>query len=75
MHQSGSGWSPVYVQDNLAVMSIGAWQRGVADTTKVSALGMQNVLVLSSACSMCCVGNGQWVVCLLHSACTACWEA
>jgi Mrp family chromosome partitioning ATPase len=24
VHQSGSGWSPVYVQDNLAVMSIGA---------------------------------------------------
>lgn len=23
VHQSGSGWSPVYVQDNLAVMSIG----------------------------------------------------
>lgn len=24
VHQSASGWSPVYVQDNLAVMSIGA---------------------------------------------------
>ncbi len=24
VHQSGSGWSPVYVEDNLAVMSIGA---------------------------------------------------
>eukprot|EP00123_Amoebidium_parasiticum_P001276 comp12323_c0_seq1/m.7179 comp12323_c0_seq1/g.7179 ORF comp12323_c0_seq1/g.7179 comp12323_c0_seq1/m.7179 type:complete len:323 (-) comp12323_c0_seq1:55-1023(-) len=23
VHQSGSGWSPVYVQDNLAVMSVG----------------------------------------------------
>ncbi|XP_016402892.1 cytosolic Fe-S cluster assembly factor nubp1-like [Sinocyclocheilus rhinocerous] len=23
VHQSGSGWSPVYVEDNLAVMSIG----------------------------------------------------
>jgi Mrp family chromosome partitioning ATPase len=28
VHQSGSGWSPVYVEDNLAVMSIG--QRSVA---------------------------------------------
>jgi Mrp family chromosome partitioning ATPase len=24
VHQSGSGWSPVYVEENLAVMSIGA---------------------------------------------------
>lgn len=24
VHQSGAGWSPVYVEDNLAVMSIGA---------------------------------------------------
>lgn len=23
VHQSGSGWSPVYLTDNLAVMSIG----------------------------------------------------
>ena len=23
VHQSGSGWSPVYVEDNLGVMSIG----------------------------------------------------
>ena len=23
IHQSGAGWSPVYVEDNLAVMSIG----------------------------------------------------
>ena len=23
IHQSGSGWSPVYVEDNLGVMSIG----------------------------------------------------
>ena len=23
VHQSASGWSPVYVEDNLAVMSIG----------------------------------------------------
>lgn len=24
IHQSNMGWSPVYVEDNLAVMSIGA---------------------------------------------------
>lgn len=24
VHQSASGWSPVYVEDNLGVMSIGA---------------------------------------------------
>lgn len=23
VHQSGSGWSPVYIEDNLSVMSIG----------------------------------------------------
>lgn len=30
VHQSGSGWSPVYVQDNLAVMSIGEAGRQAA---------------------------------------------
>lgn len=23
MHQSNAGWSPVYIQDNLGVMSVG----------------------------------------------------
>lgn len=35
VHQSGSGWSPVYVEDNLAVMSIGGWL--VANTSKLPA--------------------------------------
>jgi hypothetical protein len=30
VHQSGSGWSPVYVQDNLAVMSIGTHNPGTS---------------------------------------------
>jgi NUBPL iron-transfer P-loop NTPase len=33
VHQSGSGWSPVYVEDNLAVMSIGACMRSRARTS------------------------------------------
>eukprot|EP00967_Tisochrysis_lutea_P126617 scaffold214338_cov19-Tisochrysis_lutea.AAC.1 len=28
IHQSNLGWSPVYVEDNLAVMSIGGWSHG-----------------------------------------------
>ncbi|KAJ8387086.1 hypothetical protein AAFF_G00160260 [Aldrovandia affinis] len=31
VHQSGSGWSPVYVEDNLAVMSIGFLLSGPDD--------------------------------------------
>ncbi len=30
VHQSAAGWSPVYVEDNLAVMSIGEWVDGWA---------------------------------------------
>jgi hypothetical protein len=54
VHQSGSGWSPVYVQDNLAVMSIGGWGSGVCGlvqslwgTALAVALAVGRVAVMS----------------------------
>lgn len=52
VHQSGSGWSPVYVQDNLAVMSIGASMSSLRTTPLPAVEYCQVTLAVAAVSSL-----------------------
>jgi len=58
VHQSGSGWSPVYVKDNLAVMSIGEGHGTPCSTTQL--LGIYGWLLVGAVSLVKHGGQGLW---------------
>lgn len=62
VHQSASGWSPVYVEDNLGVMSIGERRTAHISTSYTWHDAVSMLMLLQRQCvSLCKVGIGRHV--------------